>query len=106
MHKKNAWNENKWKRKGKKVLPALEVKNPWRNLRENNKKFSFEPWPIEERENKTFEKVWIVTITWKTYVFKKLSERFSIDRKTNSINWKLHSIYPEPIEPGRFKTKF
>ena len=42
--------ENKWKRKGKKVLPALEVKNPWRNLKENDKKFFFEPWPNEERE--------------------------------------------------------
>ena len=42
--------ENKWKRRGKKVLPALEDKNPWRNLRENDKKSCFESWPIKERE--------------------------------------------------------
>ena len=90
--------ENKRKRKGKKVLPTLEVKNPWRNLKENDKKFCFEPWLIEEREKELFEKVWIVTNTWKTYVFKKLSERFSIDQKLDSIDRKLHLINPTAIK--------
>ena len=69
VEKKYIKHENKWKRKGKKVLLALEVKIPWRNLRENDKKICFESWPIEEREKEFFEKTWIVTNTWKTYVF-------------------------------------
>ena len=53
--------ENKWKRKGIKVLPALEDKNTWRNLRENDKNSDWKPWPIEEREKsvlKKFESDW------------------------------------------------
>ena len=53
--------ENKWKRKGIKVLPALEDKNPWRNLREDDKNSDWKPWPIEEREKsvlKKFESDW------------------------------------------------
>ena len=55
--------ENKWKGKGIKVLLALEDKNPWRNLRENNKNNDWKPWPIEEREReksvlKKFESDW------------------------------------------------
>ena len=30
-------NENKLKKKGKKVLPLFEDKNPWRNFEENDK---------------------------------------------------------------------
>ena len=42
----------------------------------------------------------------KNLCFKKLSERFSIDRKLDSIDQKLHSINPTAIEPSRFKPKF
>ena len=79
--------ENKWKRKGIKVLPALEDKNPWRNLRENDKNSDWKPWPIKEREKsvlKKFESDW----TRENSVFKKLCMRFSIDRKLDSIDRK------------------
>ena len=57
----NAWkicmkHENKWKRRGKKVLPVLEEKNPWNILRENDKKYCFESWPIEEREKELLKR--------------------------------------------------
>ena len=92
----NAWtkhmkHENKWKRKGKKVLRALQDKNPRRNLRENDKNLL---WILDrsKRERKAFEKFEKVLNTWKANGFKKLSVRFSIDRKIDLIEWKLHSI--------------
>ena len=49
--------ENKWKRKGKKVLLALKDKNLWKDLRENNKNLALNPWSNEKRE-KSFWKFW------------------------------------------------
>ena len=49
--------ENKWKRKGNKVLPALEEKNLAKFWRKTTKKFPLNPWLIEERE-KSFWKFW------------------------------------------------
>ena len=43
-------NENKLKKKGKKVLLVYEDKNPWRNLGENDKNLAWNLRPIEERE--------------------------------------------------------
>ena len=40
--------ENKWKRWGKKVLPTLEEKNTWRNLRENDKNLAWNLRPIKK----------------------------------------------------------
>ena len=98
MKKKCMKHENKWKRKGKKVLPALEVKNPWRNLRENDKNLALNPWLIEERERKAFEKFGKVLNTWKANGFKKLYVRFLINRKIDSIDQKLHLIDPTMIK--------
>ena len=49
MHKKKKCmkHENKWKRRGKKVLPALKDKNPWRNLGKNDKNLAWNLKPIE-----------------------------------------------------------
>ena len=55
IKKKCMKHENKWKRKGKKVLLALEVKSPWRNLKENDKKFLWTLTDWRERE-RTFWK--------------------------------------------------
>ena len=52
---------------------------------------------LKEIEGK-WQKIWIVMNTWKTHVLKKHSERFSIVRKIDSIDWKLHSIDPAAIE--------
>ena len=43
--------KNKCKRKGKKVLPALEEKNLVNNLEENDKNLARSLRPIELREN-------------------------------------------------------
>ena len=62
---------------------------------------------VEGTEPKSFSKSFeIVKNTWKAYVFKKPSERFSIGRKIGSINRKSHSIDPASIEMGRFKPNF
>ena len=107
MHGKNAWKqENKWKRRGIKVLPALDDKNPWRNLGENDKNLSWNLRPIEEREGEAFESFEIVFEHVRNKVLKKISIRFSIDRKLDSIDWKSLSIDPTTIELVKFKTKF
>ena len=81
--------ENKWKRKGNKVLPALEEKNLAKISKENDKKLL---WLLDQskREKKVFEKVQKWQNTWKLKVFKKLSMQFSIDQKLHLIDWKLH----------------
>ena len=43
--------ENKFKKKGKKVLPALEQKNRAKILEENDKNLARSLGPIEQREN-------------------------------------------------------
>ena len=48
-------NENKWKKKGKKVLPALEEKNLAKIQEEKDKKLARSLGPIEQKEN-VFEK--------------------------------------------------
>ena len=98
--------ENKCKRKGKKVLPALEEKNLAKILEENDKKIYLDPWPIEEREKNLFEKVWKWLNTWKTKVLKKLSIRFSINQKLGSIDQKSLSIDPTMIKTHKAKPKF
>ena len=88
------------------VLPVLEDKNPWKNLRENNKTRLEMDQSKRERAKKFLKKFEIVMNTWKTYVLKKLSERFSNSRKLGLIDRKLHSIDPASIESGRFKPNF
>ena len=97
--------ENKWKRRGKSVLPELEDKNPWKFLTENDKNLALN-FDQSKRERKNFWKSLNSDRTREKLMILKNSERFSIDWKTNSINRKLHSIDPEPIEPSRFKTNF
>ena len=46
-----------WKRRVKRDLLVLEDKNPWKNLRENDKNLDFESGSVEERE-KSFWKSW------------------------------------------------
>ena len=54
---------------------------------------------VEEREPKSFLKSFeIVKNTWKAYVLKKLSDRFSIGRKIGLIDQKTYSIDPTSIE--------
>ena len=95
--KKCMKHENKWKRRGKRVLPALEDKNLWKFLRENDKSW-LDLDRLKRESQKVFEKVWIVKNTWRKHVFKKLSKQFSIDRKIDSIDQKLNSINPKAIE--------
>ena len=73
------------------VLSALEEKNLANISKENNKKLL---WLLDQskRERKAFEKFEIVLNTGKAKGFKKLSVRFLIDRKIDSIDRKLHSI--------------
>ena len=102
------------KKERQKGLSGLRSQKPLKKLEGKRQKNVL--WALTDRRERerTFEKVWIVIITWKTYVYKNkknkkiknLSEWFLIDRKIDSINRKLHSIDPEPIEPGRFKTIF
>ena len=78
--------ENKCKKKGKKVLLALEEKNLAKILEENDKKkLASILGPIEQREN-----VFWKSLNSEEHVrnkgFKKLSIRFSIDRKIGSID--------------------
>ena len=89
--------ENKWKKRGKKVLSALEDKNPWRNLRENDKNSDLKPWPIEEREKsvlKKFESDWTRE---KNFLKKTLYTIFDWS-KVRFDRSKVPSIDPEPIE--------
>ena len=98
--------ENKCKRKGKKVLLALEEKNLAKFLEENDKNLIWTlDWSKREREE-LFEKVWKWLNTWKTKVLKKLSIRFLINRKLGLINRKSLSIDPTENETHRAKPKF
>ena len=98
--------ENKCKRKGKKVLLALEEKNLAKFLEENDKNLIWTlDWSKREREE-LFEKVWKWLNMWKTKVLKKLSIRFLIDRKLGSIDRKSLSIDLTTIETHRAKPKF
>ena len=76
---------NKCKRRGKRVLPALEDKNLAKSLRENDKKL-IGSLDRSKRERKVFLKSLKVIEHVKTQSFKKLSMRFSTDRKLDSIN--------------------
>ena len=67
--------------KGKKVLLVYEDKNPWKNLRQNDKNLDFESGSVKEREIDPFEKVWIVKNTWKTQVLKILWTIFDWSKK-------------------------
>ena len=90
--------------RGKRVLPALKDKNLWKILRENDK--SWLDLDRSKRESqKVFEKVWILKNTWRKHVFKKPSDRFSIDKKRGLIDRKLVLIDLAPIEAGKFKPK-
>ena len=62
--------ENKCKKKGIKVLPALDDKNPWRNLVEKQQKLAFDPWTDRIERERVLKKVWIVKNTWETQCFK------------------------------------
>ena len=79
-------NENKWKRRGKRVLPALEDKNLAKSLRENDKKL-IGSLDRREREKCFWNSLYVIEHA-KTQSFKKLSMWFSIDRKLDSIDRK------------------
>ena len=104
--KKCMKHENKWKRRGKKVLLTLEDKNPRRNLGKNDKNLAWNLRSIKERERKAFEKFKSDRTREKLKVVKKLSIQFSINRKLDSIDRKSHSIDPTTIETHRAKPKF
>ena len=100
--------ENKCKRKGIKVLPALGEKNLAKRMEENDKKMDWSlDWVVwREKKLKTFEKVSLNT--WRT-VFKKFSTRFSIDQKIYSIGQKCFdwsNTNWAPIETNRDSQTF
>ena len=100
--------ENKWKRKGNMVLPALGEKNLAKRSEENNKKL-VGCLDRSNRERKSFEKFEKCLNTWKRKVFKKLSIRLSIDRKIGSFDWKCFNwsnINWAPIKTDRGWPKF
>ena len=68
-----------------------EKKNLEENLRENDKKIALNLDRSKRERTELFEKM-NSEEHMKNSCFKKLSERFSIDRKIGSINRKLHSI--------------
>ena len=77
--------ENKCKRKGIKVLPALGEKNLAKRMEENDKKNLLEPWPHRKERKKswkTFEKVSLNT--WKSVFIKILYTIF--DRSKNKFD--------------------
>ena len=87
----------KWKRRGRKVLPALEDKNLEKNLEEIDKRW-LELDRSKKRGQKAFEKVWIVWWTHEKSFFKKHSDWLSISRKLDSIDQKSLLIDLTPIE--------
>ena len=62
--------ENKWKRKGNKVLLALEEKSLAKISKENDKKNCFDSLTDRREREKCFEKVWKWQNTWKLKVLK------------------------------------
>ena len=82
------------KKEGQKGLTGLRSQKPLKKFEGKWQKKKVLCALIDRRERENF---WIEHV--KNLWFKKISERFSIDRK-------LHLIDPEPIEPGRFKTNF
>ena len=88
----NAWvyvwnHENKSKRKGIKVLPALWEKNLAKIWLKTTKKSSIEPCQVGEREE-SLKKIWKSVLNQPKHCFKKkkIDSQCSIDRKTGSIN--------------------
>ena len=77
--------ENKNKKKGKRVLPVFRERNLAKRRIKNDKNLRWSQVWIGEREKtwETFEKVFLKK---SRFVFKKLDSRYSIDRKTVSIN--------------------
>ena len=96
--KKCIKHENNWKRRGKEVFLVLQDKNPWKFLRENDKKSCFESQSIKEREKKNFWKSLNSETAREKLMFLKNSKLLSIDRKIDSIDQKLHSFDPAIIE--------
>ena len=75
----------------------LDDKDLEKDWGKNDKKMDVESGPVEEKEKELFEKFWIVKTrgnSWK----KKLSKQILIDRKTDLIDRKLHSIDQVSIE--------
>ena len=66
-------------------LPAYREKNLTKNPEENDKKFVGKPCPIQ-RERKVWRTVWKVSLNKSNSDFKKPDSRFSIDRKSVSID--------------------
>ena len=68
-------------------IPAYGEKNLARNLEENDKKFAVEPCRVREKEEslKNFWKRCFEIV--KIWLLKKAHLRFSIDRKSVSIDW-------------------
>ena len=89
--------ENKWKRKGKKVLSALNEKT-LEEIWGKTTKILLGILDRLKRERKAFEKFESDRTHEKLKVFKKLSIRFLIDWKLDSIDRKSLSIDPTAID--------
>ena len=80
------------KKEGNKGLTSVWRQKPLKKNGGKQQKIDLTPWPIEEREKGVSEKVLNSEEHVRNKGFKKLSIRFSIDRKLDSIDRKSHSI--------------
>ena len=89
--------ENKWKRKGIKVLPALKDKNLAKDSEENDKNLL---WPLDrsKRERIVFEKFWKSDEHVKLEVFKKTLYAIFDWSKLRFDRSKIPSIDPIAIK--------
>ena len=84
------------------VLPAMEEKNLAKILKENDKKISLTPWPIEERE-KSFWNFWNSEWTREKQRFLKNS-LYDFRLIENAFDWSRTN--QAAIETVKFKPKF
>ena len=102
-------NENNWKRKGKRVLPVLEDKNPWKKFERKWQKSWLWIW-IGRRERKTFWKSWNSDEHMKSLSFLKTLwtifdwSKIRLDRSKITFDWSRRNW--AAIETVRFKPKF
>jgi len=91
-------NEIKPKKKGQNSLSGSRWSKPLRKIKGKRQKNLSLNLDRSKRERKAFWNFWNSEEHVRISCFKKLSNRFLIDQKINSIDRKLHSIDPAAIE--------
>ena len=89
--------ENKWKRKGIKVLIGLRGQKPLKKFEENDKNNDWKPWPTKEREKSVLKKFESDCTREKQFLKKTLYTIFDWS-KVRFDRSKVPSIDLEPIE--------